>query len=421
MADRAISSRFVKLATGAPAALYEPERPGDEAHVAFMFMHPDSGFISHLGCSELAGRGYRALGVNGRFTNMPGPTGGPYVYHEVIPDVAAGVAYLRALPGVDTVVLAGHSGGGPLFSAYQNLAEHGAVAFQREGLLTKGPDSLAGLPPADALVLMDAHVGYGAHALLMLDASIVDEAEPARRDPDLDMFEARNGYTAEGADYSASFVATFNAAQAARMARLVRHAEERVAAIDAGRGNYPDDEPMVIPGLGTRIWSPDTSLLARTVGEWKLLKGDGSQSVQVVPSLRPPSGKPIDHRGYGGALVTSVRRFLATHAIRTLPDYAITADELTGIDWASSYTSAPANLEGVSVPLLSLVMSAHYFLVPNEVNFAHAASADKEMAMVEGAVHGMTPCSAVEKTPGEFGDTVRTTFDYVAGWAAARY
>ena len=41
--------------------------------------------------------------------------------------------------------------------------------------------------------------------------------------------------------------------------------------------------------------------------------------------------------------------------------------------------------------------------------------------MVEGAVHGMTPCTAVEKRPGEFGDTVKTTFDYVANWTAARF
>ena len=118
---------FRQAEHGVPAALYEPETRGERSRIAFMFMHPDSGFISHVGCGQLAERGYRALGVNSRFTNMPGPTGGPYVYHEVIPDVAAGVAYLRSLPGVDTVILAGHSGGGPLFSAYQNLAENGAA------------------------------------------------------------------------------------------------------------------------------------------------------------------------------------------------------------------------------------------------------------------------------------------------------
>ena len=117
-----------------------------------------------------------------------------------------------------------------------------------------------------------------------------------------------------------------------------------------------------------------------------------------------------------------MRRFLATHAISTFPDYCITVDSLNGVDWHSSYTSVPpANLEGVSVPMLSLVMTAHYFPVPNETNFAHASSRDKEMAMVEGAVHGMTPCTAVEQTPGQFGDTLARTFDYVDRWTSARF
>lgn len=417
-----VRSTFVRLQTGVPAALYEPAESTDWARVAFVFMHPDANFISHVGCGELAKRGYRVLGVNTRFANMPGPTGGPYMYHEVLPDVTAAVQYLQSLPSVDTIILAGHSGGGPLFSAYQNLAENGAGAFKDPRLLMQGPESLDGLPPADALVLLDAHVGYGAQALLTLDASIVDEKTPAVRDPKLDMFEPQNGYDPAGTTYNRDFVSAYTSAQAARMARLVRHARDRIAVIDAGRGHYPDDEPMVIPGIGgTRLWSPDTSLFSHTRNEWKLLKGDGSESQQIVHSVRPASGKPIDQRGYDGALITSVRRFLATHAICSLSDYKITEDSLTGIDWDSSFTSAPRNLEGVTVPLLSLVMTGHYFLVPNETTFAHAASKDKEMAMVEGAVHFMTPCTAVEKTPGAFGDTLTTTFDYVDAWTKARF
>jgi pimeloyl-ACP methyl ester carboxylesterase len=423
MRDRSdIRAGFVKLSSGAPAALYEPVQPEDRGRVAFVFMHPDSGFISHLGCEELAARGFRVLGVNTRFANMPGPTGGPYVYHEVLPDVAAAVAYLRTLPGLDTIVLAGHSGGGPLFSAYQNLAENGVEALRGESLIERAPLELDGVPPADALVLLDGHVGYGAQALLTLDPSVVDEEHPSRRDPALDMFEARNGYEPGGSSFSAQFVAEFNAGQARRMSALVEHARSRVAAIDAGRGEYPDDEPMVIAGIGAaRIWSLDNSLLARTSGSWPLLRGDGTEVTGVVPSVRARSGRPEDQRSYTGVLVTSVRRFLATHAVRATGEYLIGPDFLRGIDWHSSYTSAPANLEGVHVPLLSLAMSAHYFLVPNEVNFAHSASADKQMAMVEGATHGMTPASALERRPGEFGDTVARVFDHVAKWTDERF
>lgn len=412
---------FVRLSTGAPAALYEPQRPRDRSRVAFIFMHPDANFISHLGCRELASRGHRVLGANTRFANMPGPTGGPYVFYDVLPDAAAAVNYLRGLDGIDTIVLAGHSGGGPLFSAYQNLAENGARALQGEQLFVKGPDALDGLHPADALVLLDAHLGYGAHALFTLDPSIIDEEHPSRREPSLDMFDPENGYDPEGASYPREFVQRYLEAQARRMASLVARAQERIAAIDAGRGEYLDDEPLVIPGIGQRLFSPDTSLLSHTAREWKLLRSDGSAPVGIVRSVRPPAGRLRDQRSYDGALVTSMRRFLATHAIAASPDYDMGADYLRGIDWATSATSAPASLAGVSVPLLSLVMTAHYFLVPNEINFSHATSPDKEMAMVEGATHLMVPCTAAEQEPGQFGDTVATTFDYVDRWVRDRF
>jgi hypothetical protein len=60
-------------------------------------------------------------------------------------------------------------------------------------------------------------------------------------------------------------------------------------------------------------------------------------------------------------------------------------------------------------------------MVTDETIYNHAASQDKELAFVEGAVHGFTPCRACERTPGEFGDTVKTLFDHVDAWLAARY
>ena len=79
------------------------------------------------------------------------------------------------------------------------------------------------------------------------------------------------------------------------------------------------------------------------------------------------------------------------------------------------------NVEGISVPFLIMSMTGHYFEVPDEIIYNHAASPDKSIAFVEGAVHGITPCTACETRPGQFGDTVKTTFDYVDQWLAARY
>ena len=55
-------------------------------------------------------------------------------------------------------------------------------------------------------------------------------------------------------------------------------------------------------------------------------------------------------------------------------------------------------------------MTCHYFLVPDEIIFDHAASKDKHIVFVEGASHVLTFCRP------EYGDTVKRMFDYVDGW-----
>ncbi|HEV7666052.1 MAG TPA: alpha/beta hydrolase, partial [Chloroflexota bacterium] len=51
-----------------------------------------------------------------------------------------------------------------------------------------------------------------------------------------------------------------------------------------------------------------------------------------------------------------------------------------------------------------------------EIVFQHAASPDKTLVFVEGATHGISTCKDCEQFPGQYGDTVKTTFDYAAGW-----
>jgi hypothetical protein len=60
-------------------------------------------------------------------------------------------------------------------------------------------------------------------------------------------------------------------------------------------------------------------------------------------------------------------------------------------------------------------------MVPSEIFYEHAGSADEELSFVEGATHSFTPCEPCAQTPGQFGDTMKTTFDHVAAWLADRY
>ena len=75
----------------------------------------------------------------------------------------------------------------------------------------------------------------------------------------------------------------------------------------------------------------------------------------------------------------------------------------------------------MSVPLLITAMAGHYFVRDNEIHYEVAASKDKDFVVIEGATHGIQPCRACERTPGQYSNTVRNFFDYVQHWIAARY
>ena len=164
---------------------------------------------------------------------------------------------------------------------------------------------------------------------------------------------------------------------------------------------------------GARLYQPDTSFQAHTKAQHLLLKADGTNVMTVIQSMRPPVGQRT-----GSALKslsvmtqnTTVKRFLATSATRTAANYAITADDVIGVDWHSSFNMSAGNAEGISVPALVMTMSCHYLVVPGEIIYDHLASKDKSYASVEGAVHGFSPCKP------EYGDTVKRTFDYVDTW-----
>ena len=66
-------------------------------------------------------------------------------------------------------------------------------------------------------------------------------------------------------------------------------------------------------------------------------------------------------------------------------------------------------------------MGAHYFVRDSEIHYEVAASSDKDFVVIEGATHGITPCKACERTPGQYGNSVRNFFDYVQRWINTRF
>src|SRR6202012_3099334 len=145
----------VHLARGAPGVLYEPAAIGPKAETAIFVMHSSVDYLSFSACTELSQRGYRVLCANNR-TGKAGVSNDG-ILDQVLLEAGAGIAWLRKQPGVKHVVLLGHSGGGTVMSAYQFIAENGVKACQASEKIWKCPDSLANLPPADGLMLIDSN------------------------------------------------------------------------------------------------------------------------------------------------------------------------------------------------------------------------------------------------------------------------
>jgi hypothetical protein len=410
--DASIKNTFVHLAQGVPGVLYEPVSPGPKSQIAVFVMHGGD-YLAFSACTELSRRGYRVFCVN--------PSGGNL--DKTLLEAKLAVNYLRQYPGVRKVVLFGHSGGATPMTAYQDIAENGVKVCQGAEKIHKCPDTLAGLPKADGVVLPDANFGNAEMTVFSIDPAVVRDDDGMQLNPDLDMYSAKNGFKPEGSNYSDAFIHRFLAAEGQRSNKILKMAQDRLAAIEAHKGHYVDDEPFDMPGASqnapnNKLYSQDVRLLSHTQKAWPLLRPDGSTVIQIVHTVRPPekiSGSLTSSMDRG-IMRTTVRNYLVNSAIRVDADYGYDEDSIHGVEWTSTYASPPGNVEGISVPILTMGMTGHWEYLAAETIYDHARSADKSIAFVEGASHMYSTCKECEKSPGQYGDTVQTLYDYIDRW-----
>lgn len=419
--------QFIQFSPSATmGALYMPDpEKFPNPHVATLAMHRDSNQMSHISTQEMPKRGIVALGMNPRCQNNESLCE-PWENNAL--DVKQGIEYLRKLPGITTIILFGHSGGGPTMSFYQAIAENGAAMCQQPEKLIKCPDSLAGLPKADGIILMDSHPGNGVNAVRSLnpavinDKAIIETNAAPEIDPGLDPFNPANGYNPKGeSHYSDEFKKSYFEAQSARMNRLIDLALGKLKQIDAGTYKYPDEDAFIIPrGDASRLYTMELGIENSSHKPVKFLKNDGSiEDCCTVESVRPVILDAETNKEFrGGTMFLTLRSFLSVRAIRS-------KDSLHDIDWCSSNNSAPCNLRKVSVPLVIAAMGGHYFIRDSEIIYENAASKDKELIVIEGAVHGGTPCKECmpegQKYDGRYDNAVKNQFDYFAKWIDKRF
>lgn len=407
-----IQNTYFSIAQNLGGVLYEPISKTPFRHIGIVLMHSDSDYYGFVPAPALAKRGFTVLASKVQTSCEP--------LDQKLLDLKKVVDFLKAMPQIDKIILLGHSGGATLMTAYQCVAENGEAIFQDDKKIIK-LSHVGSLTRADGMMLLDSNWGNGVMTLVSLEPGITRDDSSRGLTPGYDLSSPENGYRPEGAEYTDAFIQHYLKGQEQRNARLIDTALTRLKKIEAGEGAFEDDEPFPIAGgsqIGpnNRLFPQDIRLLSHTRREWPLIHKDGSVTVEIVRSLRKPRPAVNLVRNNGCSTnMSTVRTYLTNAAVRT-KDFYYDDTGIYGIEWDSCYCCTPGNITGVTVPLLLMGMTGSYECLAAELIYERSASRDKTLAFVEGASHMFETEHSVEAYPGQYGDTVKTCFDYAANW-----
>jgi len=323
---------------------FVPEgRPG---RTLLVYMHPASTLQLLPVPRAMAASGVHVLCAASRYARNDTPL----IFENVVLDLGAWIRHARERWGYEKVVLCGWSGGGALALLYQAESERPTITATPAG----DPIDLsaAGLVPADALIVQAAHLSRAQLLADWIDPSVLDENDPDRRDPELDLYDPRNP---NRPPYTVDYMARFRAAQIARLRRRTTWVKETLAAMRA-RG-----EARAERGFVTH----------RTMAEPRFL------DATLDPNGRTEGTSYLGEPRLANGAPAGMARFATLRA------------------WLSQWSIDDTHADGercaarVTVPLLAIengaddaVPQPHTGLV-----FRAAASADKTMRVIEGASH----------------------------------
>lgn len=316
---------------------------GCSKDVAFVVIHPSSNFHGHYLLGPLERRRHALLALNTRYAGNDATL----LMERCLQDLGAGVAFLRE-QGYRRVVLIGNSGGGSLAAFYQSQAERLTIHETPDGR----PIDLEAvdLPPADGIALCAAHPGRAQVLTDWLDPSVIDEDDMLSADPQLDMFNPRNG-----PPYDRHWLRGYRAAQLARNERITDRALARLRAFDAN----PDPEAPKDAAFLVFRTAADPRFVDLTIDPSDRKAGTTRGSARA-------SNNAVMHTGR----ICSLRSWLSQWSVRL------------------SCADGPKCLERTRVPVLSVTYSADTVVFPSQVGQYTAAARGRCTAHVlRGATH----------------------------------
>ena len=336
---------------------------GRKPKVAMIATHYQIDFSEHYLADYMATRGIGFLGWNTRYRGYESS----FLLDHALVDIGVGVRWLREIQGVETIVLLGNSGGGSLMAAYQAQAVDPQVT-PLEGM--RPAAGLTDLPPADGYVASAAHPGRPDVLTAWMDASVVDENDPIASDPELDLFDQRNGPS-----YSREFIERYRSAQIARNHAITDWVETELKRVHAAGFS---DRPFTV----LRTWADPRMV-----------------DPAIEPTKRPANmcyaGVPVkaNRSAHGIAAACTLRNWLGMWSLR------------------HAQTRAEPHLARIDCPALVINAEQDTGVYPSDAQRIYDALAgtDKSQCSVDTDHYFTTPGARSEKA------------DTIAKWIAKRW
>ncbi|HEX7322917.1 MAG TPA: alpha/beta hydrolase [Mycobacterium sp.] len=336
---------------------------GTDPKVAMIATHYQIDFSEHYLAEYLAARGIGFLGWNTRFRGFESG----FLLDHALVDIGVGVRWLREVARVDTVVLLGNSGGGSLMAAYQSQAVDPNVT-SLPGM--RPATGLTALPAADGYVASAAHPGRPDVLTAWMDGAVIDETDPLAGNPDLDLFDERNG-----PPYPVEFVTRYRAAQVARNHAITDWAEAELKRIGAAGFS---DRPFTV----MRTWADPR---------------------MVDPTLEPTNRTP--NMCYAGVPVKANRSARGIAAACTLRNW------LGMWSLRTAQTRAEPHLARIDCPALVINAEADTGVFPSDAQriYGALAAADKSLRVIDTDHYFTTEGARAEQA------------DTIAEWISQRW